>query len=221
MGIVHGDRTLKEAVEERERNQAETGSSYGPGALRLFAHEPTQLERIYWKLITATQYGRDTSMLISTSPSAITGELLQFVATPDGRAVASSWGLCGHSGALRMMIGTMGQLDYDADPGLGGIRDGDIFSCNDPVHGSSQNNDMYTVLPLFAEDKLIGWAAASLHLVDVGSAFTPGMAGVSPTTYTDGFVVPPQKTGQNFVQSKAWELTLKRRTRMGSDEHPG
>ena len=93
MGIVHGDRTLKEAVEERERNQAATGSSYGPEALHLFAHEPTQLERIYWKLITATQYGRDTSMLISTSPSAITGELLQFVATPDGRAVASSWGL--------------------------------------------------------------------------------------------------------------------------------
>ena len=215
MGIVHGDRTLKEVVEERECNQAEAGSSYGPEALHLFAHEPTQLERIYWKLITATQYGRDTSMLISTSPSAITGELLQFVATPDGRAVASSWGLCGHSGALRMMIGTMGQLDYDEDPGMGGIHDGDIFSCNDPVHGSSQNNDMYTVLPLFAEDKLIGWAAASLHLVDVGSAFTPGMAGVSPTTYTDGFVVPPQKTGQNFVQSKAWELTLKRRTRMG------
>ena len=215
MGIVYGGRTLKQAVDERDRAEAESGHSYGLRSLPLLDGDPPKLQRLYWKLITAAQYGRDTCILLSTSPASISGELLLTIATPEGNAVAASWGLTGHAGALKLMISTMAELGYDHDPGTGGINDGDIFSCNDPVYGSSQNNDIYTCLPLIHRDQLVGWVAGSLHIVDAGGALMPGMAIISPTTYTDGLVVPPMKTGQNFQQSKAWELTLTRRTRLG------
>jgi N-methylhydantoinase B/oxoprolinase/acetone carboxylase alpha subunit len=215
VGIVYGGKTLSEAIEERDRVKEEVNGAQELAPLDLLDSDPTKLERLYWRLITAAQFGRDSSMLISASPSSIAGELLQTIATPEGDGVAASWGLCGHSGALRIMMRTMADAGYDEDPGGGGIVDGDIFSCNDPVLGTSQNNDMYTALPLFWEGELIGWIAASLHLVDVGSALMPGMALISPTVYTDGLIQPPLKTGQGWKQSKAWELQLRRGTRMG------
>ena len=210
MGIVYGDVTLGEYVAER-REWSPTDERPMP----LFDQDPTRLERLYWSLAMASEWAREKAKLISSSPGAITGELLLFVATPDGRTVAASSGLCGHAGALRLMVKTMGELEYDLDPGSGGINDGDVFSCNDPVYGSSQNNDIYTSVPVFHEEQLIGWATGSLHVVDAGSVISPMFGGISPTTFTDGMIIPPTRTGQNFQQSKAWELMLHRRTRAG------
>ena len=85
------------------------------------------------------------------------------ITTPEGDVVVASTGLGGHCGALRETIRVMAEDGYDEHPGGGGIKDGDIFTCNDPLAGSSQNNDMYTVVPLFYKGELVAWVAGSLH----------------------------------------------------------
>jgi acetone carboxylase alpha subunit len=211
MGIADEGRTLLQYLDAR----AEGAEARQQGPLPLLEEDPTKVERLYWSMIMACEWAREKAKLISSSPGAITGELLLFVAAADGRTTAASWGLCGHAGALRLMVRTMAEQGYDQDPGTGGIQDGDVWSCNDPVYGSSQNNDIYTTIPVFYDGELVCWATGSLHHADVGSVIAPMLGGVSPTTYTDGLTVPPMRTGQNFQQSKGWELMLRRRTRTG------
>jgi hypothetical protein len=74
MGIVYGGQTLKQVVEAREEAESKSGHAFGLEELPLLEADPPKLQRIYWKLITAAQYGRDTCILLSTSPASISGE---------------------------------------------------------------------------------------------------------------------------------------------------
>jgi len=49
-----------------------------------------------------------------------------------------------------------------------GIRDGDMFLCNDPYIGASHQSDVSICAPVFAGDELFCWLSNSLHHQDVG-----------------------------------------------------
>lgn len=56
----------------------------------------------------------------------------------------------------------------------GRIAPGDIFIANDPYLASGQHlPDIYVVKPIFAEARLVGWAATLAHHVDIGG-LVPG-----------------------------------------------
>lgn len=56
----------------------------------------------------------------------------------------------------------------------GRIEDGDIVIHNHPYHGASHTPDMCVALPIFHDGKLLGFAAATAHLIDIGAA-APGL----------------------------------------------
>jgi N-methylhydantoinase B/oxoprolinase/acetone carboxylase alpha subunit len=56
----------------------------------------------------------------------------------------------------------------------GRIDEGDIIIHNHPYHGASHTPDLAVAAPIFFEDRLIGFAAATAHLIDTGAA-TPGL----------------------------------------------
>src|SRR5262245_13904400 len=55
--------------------------------------------------------------------------------------------------------------EYGENPGLG---DGDIFLCNDPYVSVCHQNCVQVAAPIFWEGRLVAWAGASLHVIDVG-----------------------------------------------------
>ena len=58
-----------------------------------------------------------------------------------------------------------------------GIREGDMFFCNDPwVGGGLHQNDATVMAPLFHDGELFAWTAAVCHQVDLG--------GVSPGSWS-------------------------------------
>jgi N-methylhydantoinase B/acetone carboxylase alpha subunit len=151
--------------------------------------------------------------LITASPVALlSGELLFMIANPEGDCVAASYGLAGHVQAFPYVIQSIAELGFEDDPE---IREGDIFATNDALYGAPHNADNYTWVPVFYKGELIAWMVGLNHITDVGAIQPGNTSMVSPNTFTDGFVYPPTKTGENFKQHKWWELYWQRRTRTG------
>jgi N-methylhydantoinase B/acetone carboxylase alpha subunit len=94
------------------------------------------------------------------------------------------------SDAIKYMI----RSDYEDNPG---IARGDIFANNDPFIGDVHNADVQTIVPIFWEGELIGWAGGVTHEIDIG-ALTPGSVPVGPThRLEDGIDLPAMKCGAN------------------------
>jgi N-methylhydantoinase B len=86
----------------------------------------------------------------------------------DGRELCESESSPMHIGSLPFYIkGFMAELD-------GKVADGDIIIHNHPYHGASHTPDMCVALPIFRDERLLGFAAATAHLIDTGAA-APGL----------------------------------------------
>ncbi len=211
MGICYQEKTLRDAVSEREQTFKDTGYAYGLEKLGLVEGDPAKFMRFQMRLVAACINSRESAKLISSNPmSVIQGELLFMLANPAGDVVSASYGLCGHVQAFPTMIKNIAELGFEDDPE---IRDGDLFSTNDAMYGAPHNADCYTWLPIFYQDELVGWTVGLNHIVDVGGVQPGGLGTISTSVFTDGFTYPPTKTGANFKQHKWWELHWKRRTR--------
>jgi N-methylhydantoinase B/oxoprolinase/acetone carboxylase alpha subunit len=87
---------------------------------------------------------------------------------PDGKELCESQSSPMHIGSLPHYIrGFMRKLE-------GRIGDGDIIIHNHPYHGASHTPDLCVAMPILHEGRLIGFAASTAHLIDIGAA-APGL----------------------------------------------
>jgi len=213
MGICYQGKTLREVVGEKERLSEETGYAYGLDRLELVESDPAKFMRFQMRLVAACINARETAKMISANPvSTLMGELLFMVANAEGDCAAASYGLAGHIQAFPFILRAIANLGFEEDPG---INEGDIFATNDAYYGAPHNADNYTWLPVFYKGELVGWTVGLNHITDVGGLQPGNLGTISPSTFTDGFLYPPTKTGANFKQHAWWELHWKRRTRTG------
>lgn len=87
--------------------------------------------------------------------------------------------------------------NYFNDPTVG-VRDGDMFFCNEALYGGIHNPDMIMFMPVFAEGELIAWALAAVHEGDTGAIDPGGMSARCQTRYDEGMHLTPVKVGENF-----------------------
>lgn len=213
MGVGYKDKTLREMLDEKDRLFAETGCIYGLKKLELVENDPVTLMKFQMRLVAACTNARETAKLVSASPVALQmGEVLFMVATAEGDVVSSSHGLIGHIQCIPFIVRSMIELGFE---NTDGIREGDIFSTNDPLYGSPHGSDCYTLIPVFYDGELISWAVGFNHIMEVGGIVPGNLSALSPNAFTDGFLYPPMKTGEDFRQHQWWELLWMRRTRMG------
>jgi len=104
------------------------------------------------------------------------GELCFGLYTPEGDSVALSTGIIVHIHTMSDAIKYMIRTGYEDDPG---ISPGDIFCNNDASIGDVHNADVLTIVPIFWEQELVGWAAGVTHEIDIG-AKTPGGVPIGP-----------------------------------------
>jgi N-methylhydantoinase B/oxoprolinase/acetone carboxylase alpha subunit len=85
----------------------------------------------------------------------------------EGRELCESQNSPMHIGSLPFYIrGFMKRLK-------GNIHEGDVIIHNHPYHGASHTPDMCVAVPIFHDGQLIGFAASTAHLLDVGGV-APG-----------------------------------------------
>jgi N-methylhydantoinase B/oxoprolinase/acetone carboxylase alpha subunit len=86
----------------------------------------------------------------------------------EGRELCESDSTPMHIGSLPWYIrGFLDRLDGD-------IRAGDVIVHNHPFLGASHSPDVAVAVPIFHDDELLGYAAVTAHVLDVGGSF-PGI----------------------------------------------
>ena len=197
---------------ERDRLLSETGHLWGLKELALHQEDPAKMMRFQLRVVGACITSRELAKLTAASPIVRTvGECIFMLLVPEGDVATASFGLTGHVGSVPLQVKHMIQLGYEENPA---IRPGDVFSNNDPQYGSPHAADNYTFIPVFYDGELIAWSCAMNHIGDVGAALAPGSyPGLTPTSFTDGFLYPLVKTGENFTTFRWFDLMWERRTR--------
>jgi N-methylhydantoinase B len=102
-----------------------------------------------------------------------------------------------------------------AHRGGGGIRDGDMFLCNDPwVGGATHQNDVAIIAPVFCEGRLFAWTAAIAHQIDLGGASPGSWTPRAHDVFMESLPTPPVRIVRDFeLQDDIADLYL-RRSRM-------
>jgi len=82
------------------------------------------------------------------------------------------------------------------------IRDGDVIIHNHPYHGASHTPDLGVAVPIFHAGRLLGFAAATAHLVDTGAA-APGLNIDLIDLYAEGTLYDSVKLYDAGVRNEA------------------
>ncbi|MGD9742438.1 MAG: hydantoinase B/oxoprolinase family protein [Dongiaceae bacterium] len=188
-------RTLHQMLDDSEAAFAKSGRCFGLDRLPLKEADPIRFEKIFSRLRGSLVNARETALNISASPIVKElGELCFCLYSPEGDSITLSTGILVHVHTMSEAIKYMLRNDYEDNPG---INDGDIFVNNDPHIGNVHTADVQTLVPIYWEGEVVGWAGGVTHVMDIGSN-TPGSNAVGPTTrYEDGLYLPCVKCGAN------------------------
>ncbi|MEH6945675.1 hydantoinase B/oxoprolinase family protein [Bacillus sp. JJ634] len=210
-GIGWDGKTLKEMRKEITEISKETGHYAGLKTLPFKESDPIRFEKIYSKLRGGVVHARETAKKVAASPIVEQeGELCFSLYTPEADSIVTSTGIIIHVGTMGAAIKFMIENDYEDNPG---IADKDIFCNNDNHVGNVHTCDVHTLVPIFWEGEVVGWAGGVTHVIDTGAS-APGSMPMGPVQrYDDGYQVTCRKIGQNDVLSKDWLLESTRSVR--------
>ncbi|GGZ17164.1 hydantoinase B/oxoprolinase family protein [Novosphingobium colocasiae] len=88
------------------------------------------------------------------------------------------------------------------------LAPGDVFMVNDPYSGGGFHaQDVYVHMPIFAEDKLIGWVGCSAHMMDMGGSVLGSFSPDATECYQEAFRFPPVRISRNGEeQGDIWAI---------------
>jgi N-methylhydantoinase B len=88
----------------------------------------------------------------------------------------------------------------------GQLHEGDIIIHNHPYHGASHSPDLAVVAPMFHGGELIGFAAATAHLIDSGAA-APGLNVDLIDVFAEGTLYDSIKLYERGIRNEAvWSI---------------
>ena len=89
-----------------------------------------------------------------------------------------------------------------------GIAPGDVFLANDPYNGGGLHpNDVFVQRPIFSGGNLIGWAALSAHLIDMGGMVMGSFAPAATECFQEALRIPPVRLLREGVEvSDVWDI---------------
>lgn len=189
--------TLKQMLQQSERLFAETGHYQGLKDLPVRTKQPILYEKIFSHLRGGLVNARSTAINISASPIVKEiGELSFALYTPEGESVALSTGIIVHVHTMADAIKHMIRNNYEDNPG---VAPGYVFCNNNSMIGDVHTADVHTLIPIFWNEELIGWAGGVTHEIDVGGIQPGSMCWGHADRYGDGLLISAELVGTNDV----------------------
>jgi len=139
-------------------------------------------------------------MLLDTAVSPVAREAADCASalfTADGEVLAMS-------DAIPLLLGALpGQMTalldrYPRDS----MRAGEIYVVNDPFSGGTHLPDIAVILPVFARERLIGFATSLLHHQDVGGTRPGSVPPDAVEIFQEGLRLPPMRAGEGHRLSR-------------------
>lgn len=170
--------------------------------------DPITLEILWARIISIVDEASATFSRASFSTLVREANDFAVILTDtEGRSIAQS------SKSIPSFIGTLPAtikafLDlYPAES----LRDGDVMITNDPWLGTGHVHDVNLVVPIFADDELVGFAGIATHLPDIGGRIRS--TGVREI-YEEGLQIPPLKLFEAGVRNETLIAVIERNVRV-------
>ena len=75
----------------------------------------------------------------------------------------------------------------------GAIHPDDVFLLNDPYVAAIHQSDVYIISPIHYEDRLVGWSATFVHVMDIGAMSPGGNSPAAKEIFHEGVRIPGLK----------------------------
>jgi N-methylhydantoinase B len=179
--------------------------------------DPVTFEVLNHRLLSITEEMGIQYMRCSGSNVLITGnDAATAIMQPDGALVSVGPYIVTQGNVLPLIVQSTQRLTHTDV----GIRDGDIFICNDPYLGAIHHPDFATVAPIFHDGEIVAWIGASGHQLDTGGMDPGGFSIKAVDTHQEGLRMPPVKLvdgGRVREDVLAWILNQVRDPLVGLD----
>lgn len=153
-------------------------------------YDPITLEIIQSSLQAASD--EMFAAMRRTAMSAIIYEVLDMgtgITDANGQLASSGAGIPAFVGVLDKAVRRILELNPREQ-----IREGDIYTTNDPYHGGVTHlNDVVLAMPVFADGELIAWTANIAHWNDVGGMVPGSISTDAQEIYQEGLRLPAVK----------------------------
>jgi len=126
----------------------------------------------------------------------------------DGRLVAQGLSLPGHLCSIPVSLQAVLRTFGDD------IHPGDVFINNDPYDGGMHLPDIFIFRPIFADGRVIAYAATICHHTDVGGRVPGSNASDSTEIYAEGLRIPPLKLYEAGEANKTLFRMIERNVRL-------
>jgi N-methylhydantoinase B len=156
--------------------------------------DPVTFEVIWHRLLDITEEMGIKYMRTSGSPVLVGAyDASTGICLPDGQLVAMGPYITTQAHVLRLIIeSTIARRR--ASPGL---RQGDMYICNDPYLGATHQPDVATVAPFYAGGELQAWVGSSGHWLDIGGPEPGGFNMNATSVFDEGLRLPPTLLVEN------------------------
>ncbi|MSO77665.1 MAG: hydantoinase B/oxoprolinase family protein [Alphaproteobacteria bacterium] len=126
-----------------------------------------------------------------------------------GEIIAQSTALPQHMGAF---IPALARIMAEYPPA--GMRDGDIYTMNDPHDGGTHLPDLIVVAPVIALGRVIAFSVCLAHQEDIGGKVPGSMPTDSTDIWQEGLIVPPLALYQAGVANRTLFNIIERNVRL-------
>lgn len=158
------------------------------------AVDPVTFEVVWHRLLDITEEMGIKYMRTSGSPVLVGAyDAATGITTADGRLVAMGPYISTQGHVLRLIVESTLNLQRRFE----GLRQGDMFICNDPYLGATHQPDVATVAPVFHDGVMRSWVGSSGHWLDIGGSEPGGFTVTAESVFDEGLRMPPTRIVQD------------------------
>jgi N-methylhydantoinase B len=151
--------------------------------------DPITVEVVRYKLEGIANEMQSTLLRSSFSPIVKEGlDASASLFTADGTTLSQSCSIPIHLATLIPAVAKVLEI-YPVDA----MRDGDIYTLNDPYMGGTHLPDIAVIMPIFHRGKVIALSGAMTHHQDVGGMSAGSVPTNATEIYQEGLRIPPLK----------------------------
>lgn len=178
------DRAMRpEPASERELADA---AALGPGDYEIYSEN----------LVLMLQEGKEVMTKMGISSMLHSGDTLVAIYTAAGDLVSAVLGTYLHSVTGQVPIKFIA-AEFADDPSVG-VREGDVYYCNEALYGGIHNPDQFAIMPVFHEGELIAWVVSGAHQSETGGSEPGGEVTQAHTRHDEGMKLTPIKIGEEY-----------------------
>lgn len=163
-------------------------------AIKLVSHEDYSI--FTQRLASACEEGKEILVRLGIAGPLQSGDVCLSFHTAQGDLALAEMGTFLH--AITASVPMKFVLKHYKDDVTVGLKDGDVYFCNEAVYGGLHNPDQIVFVPVFVEKEILGWVAAAGHEPETGAIEPGGQPAEARDRYAEGLKVPPIRIGENF-----------------------